>query len=128
MRGRGGEETTVRVERKEESNCFVHRLSQGKQNGEGTDMTDKQQMQRNLTEKAQQGGQQLDAIKEMGSELVVGKDAAKVRLACSEGNSFSPGPPPPSPPPPPRSPEAARHTYKATKQFFHSTPELLPFS
>lgn len=64
-------------------------------------------------------------IREMGSESVMGKDPAKVRLACREGNSFGPGLPPT---PAPRSPEAARHTYKATKEFFHPTPELLPFS
>lgn len=34
----------------------------------------------------------------MGSESVVGKDPAKVRLACREGNSFAPPPPPPGAP------------------------------
>lgn len=35
----------------------------------------------------------------MGSESVVGKDPAKVRLACRKVNSFGPGPPPRTPPP-----------------------------
>lgn len=52
-----------------------------------------------------------------------GRNPAKVRLACWEANSQAEAPTPST-----GAPEAARDTYKATKQFFHSRPELLPFS
>lgn len=63
-------------------------------------------------------------VKEIGSKSVVEERSGQGEVSLQGRKQPWPG----SPHPRPRSPEAARHTYKATKQFFHSTPELLPFS
>lgn len=52
----------------------------------------------------------------MGSESVVGKDPAKVMLACREGNSFGPGPPNPRPLEP-----------RSSKTYLQSNKTVFPF-
>lgn len=71
------------------------------------------------------GKERRNQVAEMGKKSEGGREENSGQGEVSLRVGTQPGPPGSHPPP---SPGAARDTYKATKQFFHSRPELLPFS
>lgn len=76
--------------------------------------------QEKVSKEKEKPGAEMSGKSEGGKEQKSGP--GEVSLQGGEQPAKAPAPAPPP------APGAARDTYKATKQFFHSRPELLPFS